>query len=326
MTSAWGNLFKTVYVITSSGSDIFADMAFVSILSLRIANPRMQVVAVCDSASATALKNARHKLLDLCEMVSVPTPDGVPTYRNRWIKSQLNQFVQGNVLYIDADTIIRRSLADIPALVEEFGGVSNENRANVKDQGCKQDVKVYEKMGWSFDFPLYVNGGVWFYKPTPRVATFFQMWHQYWKSTAQSPIQCFQDQPPLNKALLDSKFLINELPAKYNLQLSASWEGASEAVVWHFYSSQGTQKNFYSEILAKAKTLSPRKFERFIKLAMEMPAPWPNLDPFARFLACRADKRGETQPEEWLWLNGRRKEAVRFFLGKLKQCIISKSE
>jgi hypothetical protein len=43
------------------------------------------------------------------DMPTVPAPDAEPTFRNRWIKTQLCRYAEGNVLYIDTDTLMRGS-------------------------------------------------------------------------------------------------------------------------------------------------------------------------------------------------------------------------
>jgi len=54
-------------------------------------------------------------MLDVCDQfITVPTPDGHPTFEIGWIKTQLCRYVEGNILYIDADTLVRGSLAKLP--------------------------------------------------------------------------------------------------------------------------------------------------------------------------------------------------------------------
>src|SRR5204862_1858016 len=115
-------LFRVVYVLTSDGRDAYADMALVSMLSVRISNPGLGIFVVCDEKSAITLRAKKHRMLAVCDQfITVPTPDGEPNFRHRWIKTQLCRYVDGNVLYIDADTLMRGSLADLHQLVSELG-------------------------------------------------------------------------------------------------------------------------------------------------------------------------------------------------------------
>ena len=53
----------TVYVLTSSGQDIYADMTLISLYSLRQSNPSFKVTLLCDVETVEALELANHKLI-----------------------------------------------------------------------------------------------------------------------------------------------------------------------------------------------------------------------------------------------------------------------
>jgi hypothetical protein len=42
-------------------------MALVSMLSVRISNPALEILAVCDEESALALSANKHRLLEVCD-------------------------------------------------------------------------------------------------------------------------------------------------------------------------------------------------------------------------------------------------------------------
>src|SRR5947207_6262342 len=173
--------FSVVYVISSDGADAFADMALVSMLSVQVSNPGLGIRAVCDEKSAITLSAKMHRMLDVCDQfITVPTPDGEPNFRHRWIKTQLGRYVEGNILYIDADTLVRGSLADLLHLVSELGAVANHNGATLSEQIWIEDRQVFEGMSWPSNFRTYVNCGFFFFKPCPRVRQLFATWHKLW--------------------------------------------------------------------------------------------------------------------------------------------------
>jgi hypothetical protein len=308
--------FRVVYVVTSDGYDAYADMALVSMLSVQISNPGLGILAVCDEKSAITLRAKKHRLLDVCDQfITVPTPDGEQTFRNRWIKTQLCRYVEGNILYIDADTLVRGSLADLQHLVSEFGAVANHNGATLSEQIWSEDRKTFEGMGWPSNFHTYVNSGFLFFKPSPRVREFFATWHELWL-TGVSADGRLRDQPSFNSAIVLSRVEITVLPYIFNAQLAWSWNRSSKAVVWHFYVSEQGKRNSFWDLVRAANSLPLGRLHRLTSRALATAAPWPNLDWFARRLAVRVDLRGGARTEEWLWLHGRRKDAVRFALAK----------
>ena len=309
------------YVLTSDGRDAFADMALVSMLSLRISNPGLRVVAVCDAASAEAIKATKHRILEVCDaVVSVPTPGGEPAFRNRWVKTQLCKYVEGEVLFLDADTLVRGSLEDLPALVLELGAVANHNGAALSDQIWSEDRQVLEGMDWPDNFDVYVNGGVFFFKPCPRVREFFARWHELWLAGV-SANRRLRDQASLNSAILSSRVDMRILPPAYNAQLVNCLSHTSKGIVWHFYASARTDKTAFDLLVKTAKDMSLVRLQHSISRVLRGPAPWLNLDWFARHLAKRVELCGSARTEEWLWLSGRRMDAVRFTLGKARQAL-----
>jgi hypothetical protein len=316
---------RIVYVISSDGCDAYADMALVSILSVQISNPGFEILAVCDEKSAHALSANRHRLLEVCnEFISVPTPDGERSFRSRWIKTQLCRYVQGSVLYLDADTLVRRSLVDLPRLVSEAGSVANHNGATLSEQVWTEDQKVFEGMGWPSNFRAYANPGVLFFKPRPRVREFFTTWHKLWLA-GMSASGRWRDQPSFNSAILLSRVEMTVLPSIFNAQLAKSWNRSSQAVVWHFYASEQRGGNSFADLVKAANSLPLDRLHHLISRALTTPAPWPNLGWFARRLAIQVELRGSSaRTEEWLWLHGRRKDALHFVLARVWNGVVKR--
>jgi hypothetical protein len=308
--------FRVAYVLTSDGRDAYADMALVSMLSVRTSNPGLGILAVSDKESAVALSAKEHRLLDVCdEFITVPTPGGEPTFRNRWIKTQLCRHVHGSVLFLDADTMVRASLADLQRLVSEVGAVANHNGATLSEQIWIEDRQVFEEMGWPSNFRAYVNSGFFFFKPCRRVHEFFAKWHELWLAGVSANGRV-RDQPSFNTAIVLSGVEMKVLPSTFNAQLAKSWNRSSQAVVWHFYASEGDGGNLFGDLIKVANSLPLARLRRLISWVLTAPAPWPNIGWFARRLACRVELRGSARTEEWLWLQGRRKDALRFVLAK----------
>ena len=105
---------KVVYAVTSSGRDRFSAMTRVSIASLRISNPFVEVTVACDDVSAAALKRSCDPLLkEVDNFIICGTPEGEVGYRNRHMKTRLRQIIEGSFLYLDSDTLVRGDLSSV---------------------------------------------------------------------------------------------------------------------------------------------------------------------------------------------------------------------
>jgi len=79
-----------VYCLTSSGGDLYEAMTRVSLATLRLTNPSARVTIACDQQTHQALQASASQLFHEADAVrGFPTPDGPPTYRNRYVKTQL---------------------------------------------------------------------------------------------------------------------------------------------------------------------------------------------------------------------------------------------
>lgn len=269
--------FTAAYVITSDGRDTHADMALISMLSVRITNPDLRIVAVCDHLTAAAFKTNRPEFLNVCdEVIEVQTPDVDAGFRNRWIKTQLPRFVPGPCLFLDADTLVRSSLSALPHLVNEFGAVANHSAEGIKDQIGEGDAKLLQAIGWTHDSDFYANGGVWFYKPCLAVETLFELWHNQWIKNVEAG-HGFRDQTAFNRAIHHSEVSLTRLTSEFNFQgaILKIWDSTecNKAVIWHFYACCAMGDTVFDRILKLAGKVSVKNLRRKISQAIRRKSP-----------------------------------------------------
>jgi hypothetical protein len=309
------------YVLTSDGGDQFADMALVSILSVRISNPSSRIFLLCDAESALAVKNSNHRVLNVCdEMISVETPMGNPTFRNRWIKTQLCCFIPGPVLYLDVDTLVREDIGPLSKAATNIGFVANHNGSVAKEQLWNEDLQYLELNGWNPHLPFYPNGGVIFYHQTPRTTLLFEKWHALWLEDFQNTKRG-RDQPALYEALAQSGIEYTELPLQYNFQFPHQNPPLDRMAILHFYIHQYSGiENVYGKLFNAVNHVSLNRLKKLVKNAISDPYGWPSRDWLSRFiLNLESRKLIELTPVHKLWLIGRRAGAARMFLGRFRK-------
>lgn len=331
--------FTVVYAVTSDARDAYADMALVSMLSVRSTNPGLRIVAVCDEGSAKALRQRRHRMLEVCDdVVAVATGEGHPTLRNRLLKTQLYRHVSGPCLYLDADILVRGSLAELPALTADIGAVTNNNARTKEEMIWSGDVDFLRAMDWPREFDAFVNGGVQFYHDTPGTRDFYELWHQLYlegldrhahrrpEDTAdRSPLNIYwQDQPALNAAIKLSGVRLAVLPDSYNFQMRPGAFGSREAVVWHFWYALGLGDYVFSRLVAAAPKISLSTLRRLVGKATRQPYPFPNQDFFGRRVGRKMETNQEVSTFERTWLTDR-KAALRFWAGGVKARFLPRS-
>ena len=106
-----------VYCLTSSGGDLYEAMTRVSLATLRLTNPSARVTIACDQQTHQALQVSSSQLFHEADaLCDFSAPDGPPTYRNRYVKTQLGRLIDGPFLFLDSDTVVRKPLAPLLVL------------------------------------------------------------------------------------------------------------------------------------------------------------------------------------------------------------------
>ncbi len=229
---------KTVYVVTSSGRDIYTAMTRISVASLRQTNPGVQTVVACDAETDKALRQGQDPLLgEVDDWLVVETPSESPVFRNRFIKTSLRSRIDGPYLYLDSDTVIRDDLSAIFSVPGDVGGAPNHSRGMYAHQISGIDQAILKQMGWSTSPSVYVNGGALYASESDGAHRFYRLWHEKWLESYRRR-QDYRDQPALNSAIWEAPATCSILPHRYNAQIVHAPETAQDAAIWHYYSAK----------------------------------------------------------------------------------------
>jgi hypothetical protein len=200
-----------VYVLTSDGQDVYADMNLVSLWSLLESNPGRLVVVLVDSISSERLGNCAHPILSSeAEIRVIPCEEAPGGWRNRFVKTQVRKHVAGPLLYLDGDTLVRGDLADVFRVDAMVAGVPNHNGLGTAAEIPAGERDILARNGWALDLPAYANGGVLFMADRPETHAFCAVWHKRWRESTQTTGQHY-DQPALNQALHESGVTVASL-------------------------------------------------------------------------------------------------------------------
>ena len=216
---------KIVYVLTSSENDILLEQLSLSLYSLKYYNPNSEVYLVVDQDTYSSIKNDRNNIREfLTDIIPVKTPDEYNNMlRSRWLKTSLREYIKGDYLFVDSDTIIADDLeecdnwtCDIAAVIDRHIPVSKAHQ--YYDYICNRAKDT----GWIFETSdsNYFNSGVMFVKDNESTHAFYKKWHEYWLEGIKH--QVFQDQPTLGKVNKEQGYIIKELNGVWNCQIMAN--------------------------------------------------------------------------------------------------------
>lgn len=301
---------RAVYVLTSEGCDIYSAMTRLSAASLRITNPGSTIIVTCDAYSFAAMKGCRDPLLDEADNCLVfETPTGDAVFRNRFIKTNLRNLIDGPYLFLDSDTLIRGDLSSLLQLSADIALAANHSKARVQDQIWQEDQAEITAMGWQSRSDVYVNGGLMACNNTPSAYRFATDWHRRWLAS-HARLKRNRDQPALNAAILATGVELEILPHRFNAQIKVSPETAANAVIWHFYSANGTAPITAFELLA-VEVMNGRNFGHFeIETMIGQRHPWRRASWMDDVAAEFISRKRHLDRNDYSWFEGRRLKSV----------------
>lgn len=211
---------KLVYVLTCAPEATYIEQALMSAWSARHWNPDAHIVLITDNLTDKLLIGKRGEILNyISEKIVIPFEDDSLSmmYRSRFIKTSVRQLIDGDFMFIDCDTIVCKSLADVDDFACEVGAVW-ESHLLVKDfcDSLHEAASVNNaKIGVDIDKETeYFSSGILFVRELPIAYKLYDLWHSYWLESHALGVSI--DQPSLAKANRDSGHIIKKIEDTYN--------------------------------------------------------------------------------------------------------------
>lgn len=208
---------KIVYVLVSQETDYYYEMLLLSLYSLRLYHPKDTVEVVMDEDTYQRLVDKQAAMLNDVTPIVVPIPSEYTVLqRSRYLKTSLRQIIKGDFLFLDNDTLICDSLADIDNVEADMAMVAECNWSlPLKDM---PGIERCKKAGFGdLTGEANFNSGVIYVKDNQKAQDLFCNWHKMWKHSVKNGVPF--DQPALCKANKNKNKCIKEIPYVWNYQL-----------------------------------------------------------------------------------------------------------
>jgi hypothetical protein len=252
---------KFVYVLTSSEEDYYYEQFFLSLTSMHLYNPDAEIIVLIDIKTKKGLIDKRSKFeKNVSEIKIITVPAGFTQKEaSRWIKTSIRNYIDGDFLFIDCDTIVT-SYLDLSSMEHIKIGAVLDTHVSLSSHHLKNMfIKQKETSGFThqFDFINYFNSGIIYCKDTPDTYNFFNLWHKLWSESNRHGIPV--DQPSFNQANCETLNIISELPGEWNCQISHNGLNfLYNAKIIHYYATSLTNLA-HPYKLASAEVLSSIK-------------------------------------------------------------------
>lgn len=230
---------KVAYALSSDEGDMFLEQLLLSIHSLRKSNPSACIELLVDANTMAKLKEHRASVLKrINNVIVVDTPFGLNKAQvSRWLKTNLRQYVNGDYIFLDNDTIVTDDLSDIDSTKENICGVYDGHLIVHINDG-RFLTECSHRDGWRyFDGLEYFNSGVFYVKDNETTRAFYDRWHENWKLGLEKH-KYYKDQSSLALTNEQFSYLIKPLGGEWNCQvLSNGLPFLHKAKIIHYFAN-----------------------------------------------------------------------------------------
>ena len=244
---------KFVYVVTCDAQSYYAEQAYVSMYSLRKHNPGCHIVFATEAETLKTFTGNRARILELVdELITVDVPDEFSmVQRSRYIKTSIRQRVEGDFLYIDCDTVIMGSLADLDSVEDDVCAIRIQDSYDWSEENSHYWLEIYNSkkgvpLGENYGVSEYYNGGVILAKDTEKARAFYDTWHKLWLEDS-TKYKFNLDQCSLWRANRLNNNVIKEISGIYNCQIVCpiiALRYVYDCKVFHYHSNSIELKQF----------------------------------------------------------------------------------
>ena len=223
-----------LYILAWRPGEPYADITQLSMSFLREIHPEAEIMLLTEPETASALQDAEHPLLSLTDrLIMSDVPHNESSIRSWYLKSRMRHLVQGDFIFLDADTIIRKPIHELFQLDAPIAMAENHS-LRFPENFPKMEKVVYEHNGWSLPANgHYLNSGVICWKDNEDAHRLSNIWAQLWDTSVSNGYG--YDQTALNVAIEQSGISFHVLDDRYNAQIRANQSAGVDASVWHFY-------------------------------------------------------------------------------------------
>jgi len=237
-------VYKIVYVIVSNADDMFYEQAIISMLSVRKYMKNIPIIVLSDDDTYASFVERRKEIFELADEVKRIHIEEklLNCEKSRWLKTNMRNYVEGDFLYLDVDTVVCDDLEDIDR-TKDIACVMDKHYRLSEHPNRVFVEKNAKKCGYRTCYnDIHFNSGVMWVKDTPISYDFFVMWHELWQKGLEEGVAA--DQTSLNEANCRMNGMISELSGIWNCQISNYTKGVQylfNCKVIHYFASYGNK-------------------------------------------------------------------------------------
>ena len=227
---------QLLYILVSSEADVYMEQAFVSAYSARLRNLDARIVLLTDRVTADGWLqenplSASFKAL-FSEIVVADLDPSLPSMqRSRLLKTGMRDYVKGDFLFIDADTIVARPLGTIDSFPASLAAAPDLHCTFMEHPHRRATINICKKLDYNpSGDEYYFNSGVLLVRDTAENHVFFSRWRSNYFDGLKHGVK--PDQPSLAKTNTSREIAL--LPDQWNCEVQNGVRFLRDAFIIHY--------------------------------------------------------------------------------------------
>lgn len=228
---------KLLYVLVSSSSDIYLEQVYISIKSAKHHMPSVFISMLIDSQTKLSIEgnpNRERMIEGVDELISVDLPNNLTAQqRSRILKTSARQYIKGDYLFIDTDTIILGDLSEIDLCEYDIAACRDSHTSFDRNPYRKMCIRHCKLLGLDISKELdYYNSGVIYVKDTKFTHEFYRVWNDNWYRGVLCGVN--MDQPAFAITNIKNSYPVYCLPDIWNCQIIHGMKILPSAKILHY--------------------------------------------------------------------------------------------
>jgi hypothetical protein len=225
-------LLQICYVLSTNGEPHYGDLLAVSAQAVRRLYPNAKITILTDDQSWGPVASLGRELGAFVR--SAGAYPGDARVRSRFVKTRVRGVVDGDFLYLDADTLPVAPFSELLACEAPLCAAINRTRMEPFGGFPVEQGPYFERLGWTHPTACYLNTGVVFWRECKAARELGQLWHQNWRDffeAVDNPL----DQAAFNFSIATLGIAPKIVDDRFNFRPGLSPELTTGACIYHFY-------------------------------------------------------------------------------------------
>ena len=235
---------KLLYVIVSDENDIYLEQGYVSMFSAKMQMPECHITILTDEKTYESFKDVRKEETKYAdEIISISLDPELPGQkRSRLLKTNARNYVDGDFLFIDCDTIVVKDLSNIDNESSSLCACWDSHSDFAHNPYRYICIRDTRKLGVDIsNETVYFNSGVILVKDNEFTRDFYKRWNENYLKGYQKGVK--MDQPSLEVTNIESGYPIHKLEHEWNCELKHGIRYLKDAYIVHYLCTNPSRSN-----------------------------------------------------------------------------------